>query len=1208
LNWTNEQKEAIYEKGCNILVAAGAGSGKTAVLVERIIHKIIDEKIDIDKILVVTFTNAAAAEMKERVLEAIYKRIEENPTDEHLQKQMILLSKSNICTIHSFCLEIIKNNFYELDIPANFKIGESAELELLKQDVIEELFEKKYEENNQDFMNLLEIYSNYRGDESLKELILSVYTYIQSSPFPIKWIEEMIQYFNLEENSDISKSLWGRFLLNIFYTDIDNCIEGLEAIKKELKKESNLEKFYETICADIDQLQNLKKSDSWDCIWNQINNMKFSRWPTDKKAISELKDIAKQKRNEIKKDITKIKENFFVYNSSQYILDLNKMYIILKQLKSIVLEFSCEYTKSKKEKNIIDFNDIEHLALSILVKENDGKQIPTEVAKIYQDKFEEIAIDEYQDSNLVQEYILSTISKNNNMFMVGDVKQSIYKFRQARPELFMKKYQEYKLKEQKKENENLKIQLFKNFRSRNHILKFINQVFQDIMSLNVGDIEYNEDEYLNLGADYPEFNEKRDTYKTELNIIDIKENINDEENDNESENEEEIDNVKLEAQFVANRIKNIINSNQIIYDKKTGFRNVTYRDIVILLRATSINAPVYEKQLIEENIPVFSDTSESYLESIEIQTIISVLKIIDNPMQDIPFVTVLRSSIVGITDNELVNLRVGRKNISFYESVKQFLNDIEQKDKLLEEEKILVKKVKKFLTQLQAWRNKQEYIPVDELLWNIYMDTGYYNYVTLMPNGNLRVANLNMLFEKAKEYRRASFKGLFNFIHFIEKIQVSSGDLGVAKLIGENENVVRIMSIHKSKGLEFPIVFLSGMGKIFNMRDLSTPILLHQELGLGPNCIDLERKIEYTTIAREAIKEKNKLEMISEEMRILYVALTRAKEKLIMTGTTKDVIKSIKNKEKLLQTYNSYKKINSGIIRKCRSYLDWIELVYINSKEKLESIFEFNIIYKNEILNKLNNEIKEEKRNWLEQVKKENIDEANVNSINEILNWRYPNVQATRILSKTSVSKIKEIDIPEQLENNKILINNQISLEEDEITNIEKGTLIHLCLQKLNEMEEYTTDKIGTLIEDLYKKNIITEKELKNIDKKIILNFTMSDLWKDLKKSKQIFKEIPFYINIPAKEIYNEEIEEKILVQGVIDLYYINNKNEIVLVDYKTDYVPNKNEDILIKRYYKQLEIYKRALKECYNRSVDKVYIYSTYLNKQIPINIIDSK
>lgn len=1210
LNWTKEQSQAIHETGSNILVAAGAGSGKTAVLVERMIHKIIDEKMDIDKILVVTFTNAAASEMRGRVLEAIYKKIEENQKDEHLQRQIMLLPKSNICTIHSFCLDVIKNHFYELDLPASFKIGEQAELELLKQDVLEELFEKKYEEKNEKFVHLLDAYTNYRGDEPLKELILSLYRYIQSSPFPDKWLEDKVQLFQLQDHlgEDFSTTIWGEFLLKIFHTELENCITALKSIQQQLRKDQTLEKFYQVICSDMDQLEKLQRLDSWDLTCKQIHTVKFERWPTDKKVVSDLREIAKEKRDDIKKTIRKIKENFFEYDSKQSMRDLQEMYPVLDSLRELIIEFSEEYTKAKKEKNMIDFNDIEHLALNILVKEENGGKVPTEVAKKYQEKFEEIAIDEYQDSNLVQEYILTTISRGNNMFMVGDVKQSIYKFRQARPELFMEKYQMYRLKENKTKEENLKIQLFKNFRSRSHILQFINQVFQDIMSDELGDIEYKEEEYLNAGADYPESEVRKEEYITELNLIDLQDENGDELEEIETEKEERIENVQLEAKFVANKIKAIIDSNQMIYDKKMGYRPITYKDIVILLRATTTQASVYEKELIELAIPVFSDTSETYLDSIEIQTIMSLLKVIDNPMQDIPLVTVLRSPIVGITDNELVSIRVNRKQVSFYESMKQYLVSLQEKKMLLSEEKLLQKKIEEFFYQLQTWRDKQEYTPLDELIWQIYMDTGYYQYVSLMPNGGFRQANLKMLFERAKQYENASFKGLFNFIHFIEKLQVSSGDLGAAKLIGENENVVRIMSIHKSKGLEFPVVFLSSMGKSFNMRDLNTPILFHQELGLGPKYIDVERKIECPTLAKEAIKEKNRLEMLSEEMRVLYVAFTRAKEKLIMTGITKDISKQLKEKEELLEMYVYKEKINQSVVKKYKTYLDWIELVYLNHREELKELLEVNVFSKKELMKNFKMEIKKEQRDWLTQIETKEIKKQEIDKIKEILTWNYPYLPATKIPSKTSVSKIKEMASEEnyinQIQDSKISMKRPDFLEETKITNTQKGSLVHLCLQKLDEKEDYTKEKIELLIKNLYYKKIITEKEANSIDVQTIVEFTQSDLWRELKEAKQVLKEVPFYINIPAKELYQEEVEEQILVQGVIDLYYRNKKGELILVDYKTDYIPNQDETILVEKYSKQLEIYKRALEECYQQKVDKVYLYSTYLKKRISIYV----
>jgi len=825
VNWTKEQQDAIHEKGSNILVAAAAGSGKTAVLVERIITKIIKDKIDIDKLLVVTFTNAAASEMRERVLDAIYKKLEDNPDDDNLQRQITLLNKASICTIDSFCLEVVRNNFYELDnISPNFRIADIAEIELLKQEVIEDIFETKYEEENQDFTKLINTYTSYRDDTPLKELILKIYTYIQSNPFPEKWLHEKIEMFNLKEEleKDFANTPWGEELLKEIDDELIDSLTSLENVYNSLYCEPELEKFWQTIRNDIDMLQTLKNNlETWDKAYEINQNLKFVTWPRQK-VDSEIKDNAKIERDEVKKKLSKVLDKIFICDSKQANEDIYDMYKILSKLEKIILEFGKEFLKRKRDKNIVDFNDIEHLALNILLKEENGKIIPTEVAKRYQEKFVEIAIDEYQDSNLVQEYILNSVSNGNNVFMVGDVKQSIYKFRQAMPELFLDKYQTYQNKEYRKQEDNLKIQLFKNFRSREKILKFTNIIFQDIMSSILGDIEYNEEEYLNLGADYSEINQD---LKTEIDIINLVEEQDSEvEEKQEDEEQERLEDIEVEAKFVANKIKKLIDEKFQVWDrKKNTYRDIEYKDIVVLLRSTSNLAPLYEQEILSQDLPVFSDSSQEYLDSIEIQTIMSLLKIIDNPIQDIPLVTVLRSFIGKFSDDELVQIRLSDKFDDFYTCMKKASIDVGKE---------LKEKIENFLGKLESWRKEQEYLALDELIWKIYMDTGFYNYVGLMPNGNLRQANLKMLFQKAKKYENANFKGLYNFINFIDKLKLSSGDLGSAKLIGENDNVIRIMSIHKSKGLEFPVVFLSSTGKQFNLMDLNQNLLLHQDMGI----------------------------------------------------------------------------------------------------------------------------------------------------------------------------------------------------------------------------------------------------------------------------------------------------------------------------------------------------------------------------------------
>ena len=1183
VKWTEEQQQAINEKGANILVAAAAGSGKTAVLVERIINKVINEKIDIDRILVVTFTSAAASEIRERILEAIYKKLEENPEDTNLQKQINLINKANISTIHSFCLDVIRNNFYELDISSSFRVADTTEIELMKYEVLDELFEEKYLSNDKDFEDLINIYTGYRGDEGLQNLVLNIYKFIQSSPFPEKWLNDKVNLFK-NTNQDFAQTIWGKTILENIEEELTEGIMQLQNILKDMKKIDELSKFTKIIQEDIYNLEDiLRYTNSWDNTLTKINNLVWQKWPTDKKITIDLKEQAKEVRNKVKEIINKSIKKKIAYDSIQANEDINEMHVTLTKLKNLLVEFMFKFASKKKEKNVVDFNDIEHFALKILIGEN-GEA--TELAKKYREKFQEIAIDEYQDSNLVQEQILTSISKGNNIFMVGDVKQSIYKFRQARPELFLEKYKNYNLKQEFSGNSlGLKIQLFKNFRSRENILNITNLVFQNIMSEKVGEIEYNEKEYLNYSAGYKEPEENTDyAGKTELHIIDLKEKeeifINDEEIDEKIE-VEKIENSVLEAKFVAKKINELLNSNYMVFDKEQGYRKITPKDIIILLRATTNIAPIYEKELADLNLPVFSDSSSQYLDTMEIQIIVSILKIINNPIQDIPLVTVLRSPIFAFTDNDLISIRLTDKSCSFYESM--------IKARLVVNEQ-LNSKIDNVIYYLEKWKQEEKYLPLDELIWQIYIDTNLINIVGLMPNGAIRQANLKMLFEKAKQFENASFKGLFNFINFIDRLKNNNGDLSSAKLIGENENVIRIMSIHKSKGLEFPVVFLCGTGKSFNMRDLNEDILLHQDMGIGPKLIDFERRIEYDTLAKEAIKLKIKLETLSEEQRILYVALTRAKEKLIITGISKDLEKDFKQKRELLQIYNENMNIiDYKLVKKYKTYLDWLELVYLKNENKITDIATLYTYTKTDLEKELNNKEQEKLNNIKEKIFENTKDLKDTENIKEILNWKYRYKKSSEIPTKTAVTRL-------QAEEDKKIELTEIPKfmgKEKKITPAEKGTLMHLCIQRLNEKQTYTKETIKQMIQSLVLKEIITTTEADAINIDTLYKYTKSALWNDLSKAKEIHKEQPFYINIPAKEIYeNIETDENILVQGIIDLYYISEDNKLILIDYKTDYVKKPEE--LINKYKTQLSIYKKALEISLNRSVDETYIFST--------------
>ncbi len=1219
MNWTSEQEQAIYKKNSNILVAAAAGSGKTAVLVERIINKILNEKIDIDKLLVVTFTNAAASEMRERILNAIYKKIDnsENEDEVHnLQRQVVLLNKASICTIDSFCLDVIRNNFFEIDISPNFRIADASETELLKQEVLDELFEDKYEEQNLDFQKLIKTYTSYRDDTPLKELILKIFTYISSSPYPREWLSEAIEKFNLQDDDEFSETEWGKLLVKEMKEELIDDIAILESEIKKLSLEKELLIYQKILENDIIELQTLLANlNNWDKAYTIAQNIEFIRWSGPKTELEE-KEIAKEIRNNVKAKFNEKVDKIFVSDSEETIQDIKEMYNTLIKLKDLIFEFADRFLAKKKERNILDFSDVEHFALQILVKEENGKHKRTDVAKKYMQRFEEIAIDEYQDSNLVQEYILTSVSRGNNIFMVGDVKQSIYRFRQARPELFLEKYKTYSLNTANEKG--LKIQLFKNFRSRENILDFTNILFENIMSEELGEIEYTEEEFLNLGATWNEIN-----IQNEIDIIDAKEpEENQENNIDEIENEEEkienIEDIELEAKFVANKIQELLEKKIQIFDLKTQQKRcIKYKDIVILMRSTKGKAPIFEKELMEKDIPVYSDMSSEYIDSMEIQTILSLLKIIDNPFQDIPLVTVMRSCIGKFTDNELVQIRLADQYTDFYTAL--------LKSKLSVSSELQIK-IENFLTKIEKWRNEQEYLALDELIWTIYEDTGFLNYMGVLPNGAFRQANLRMLFERAKQYESASFKGLFNFIKFIERLHSSSGDLSSAKMIGENEDVVRIMSIHKSKGLEFPIVFLASASSEFNLMDLNKDILLDQDLGLGVRYIDYDMQIKYDTLTKRALKNKLLTASLSEEMRILYVALTRAKEKLYIIGKSKDYTRKKEQIENMLQIYKQKEKINPILIKKYKCYLDWILLVYFNCLDKMKNLTNINVYQKQNLIKTLKPEEKQE-IDLLKSLEEnsQDVTDEDISWLEKKLQFKYKYETATKIPSKTSITSIIHKDMgkvknyianeeeylkpinnyEEYISSDNIVFPVPKFLtgeEEEKITASKRGTIMHLCMKNLDFSKNYELQDIVDLIKNLKDKEIITEKEAKSVNLHQILKFTKSDIWQELKNAKEYHKEEPFYINVPANEIEEIECDENILAQGIVDLYYITADDKLVLLDYKTDYVQNGDEQTLVKRHTPQLMLYKKALENGLSRKVEKIYIYSTVLGKKIEI------
>ena len=666
-----------------------------------------------------------------------------------------------------------------------------------------------------------------------------------------------------------------------------------------------------------------------------------------------------------------------------------------------------------------------------------------------------------------------------------------------------------------------------------------------------------------------------------------------------------MEDIEIEARFVANKIRELIDSKFQVYDnKKQKFRDIRSKDIVILLRSTKNKANIFEKELIKQNINAYTDVSEEYLQTYEVQVMMDLLKIIDNPYQDLPLVHIMLSPIGMFTNDDLLEIRLADKNDDFYTTLlKSRLSATES----------LKEKIEAFLDKIDSFRELNNVLDLDELIWRIYEDTGFLNYVALMPNGEFRCANLKILFERAKQYETASFKGLFNFINFIENVKKGSSDLGSAKLISENEDVVRIMSIHKSKGLEFPVVFLASTGSSFNMMDLNKDILLHQEYGIGAKFIDYDRQIKYDTLTKKALREKILEENLAEEMRVLYVALTRAKEKLFISAVSKDFEKQKNNMQDLIEAYKDKGKINPILIKKYKKYIDWIMLTYFYSKDEAKNIMEVKTISKNEILVSSNQEENEEDFLKLLEENSKNISNEEILKLKSELSFEYKYKDLINIPTKDSVTNI----IHKNVSNQKF----SVEVENKEATQIEfakpkfiegtevekisaskRGTLVHLCMKNLDFNKNYNLQDVEFLIEDLRNRQIITQKEAESINPYIILKFTKTKIFEELKSAKEFYKEAPFYINVPANKVIQTNLEESILVQGIIDLYYITNDDKLVLLDYKTDFAKEGEEEILISRHKPQLMLYKEALEKGLNRKVDKVFIYSTGLGKEIEI------
>lgn len=1236
MNWTNEQQKVIDLRDKNILVSAAAGSGKTAVLVERIISMISegDNPIDIDKLLIVTFTNAAAAEMRERIAQAIEKKISHEPENLHLQKQMMLIHNAQITTIHSFCLFVIRNYFNLIHIDPSFRVANESELVLLRSDVVEKLLEDYYEKKDKDFLYFVECFASGKSDDVIEKLILKLHEFSMSFPWPEDWLEEKKNAYDINKVEDMEATDW---ILSLkFY--IESVIEDIEDKYKELvdlcEEEDGPQAYLEAINDDIEQVKRLKRIKNKEIqatyidYYEEFGNFKFKALSRkqQKNVPEEKKDLAKKIRQEVKDLINDIIKSYFFQSPEEMVEDIGAMKPAIEVLINVTKDFSKAFDKKKTERKLVDFNDLEHFCLNILVKKEDGKLVYSSAADELAKHYEEILIDEYQDSNSVQETILNSVSRERydkpNRFMVGDVKQSIYKFRLARPEIFMEKYMQYGDDENNNDNiKNQKIDLHKNFRSRGIVLNTVNAIFKQVMTNKIGNITYDDKASLYLGADFPKGS---DFVSNSSEVILVPEILD----ENTGEDKKEI-----EAKAIALRIKELIDEENglEVYDKETKkYKKAQYKDIVILLRTMKQWSDVFVDVLTGEGIPCYAQTQTGYFNTLEIKTILNFLRIIDNPRQDIPYTAILSSSIVGLNTNELARIRMVDRKCSVYEASVKYVENHSSEDGI---EDSLTKELRKFLDDLHKFRDMVPFQTINELIINILEETGYYNFAAAMPSGEKRKANIDMLVQKAVQFEETSYSGLFHFIRYIEKLHKYDVDFGEADAVSGSDNSVKIMSIHKSKGLEFPIVFVSSMGKNFNQQDAKDKILVHPDLGLGTDFVDPKERIKAQTLLKKVIQKNIVLENLGEELRVLYVALTRAKEKLILTGSVK------KMEDQFLKWENICKQRNVEMpfyqISKARSYLDWVipsllrlkglEIIKQGKRElfvsehTLDNLANISIkilsdeeLMIREVIEDMEKEqIKGELINWdASKVYDENIRQ----DLDKLMNYKYPYDLETKIYAKMTVTELKRLSQLEEEETASRLKGTSSATDTVAIPNFMQegkdikgaslGNLYHKILDKKDIIQIKDPQSLNKYLSDLHNNGNLTTEELKTINQEKLLMFLTSNIAERMRKAsmeKKLFTERQFIMGVEATEINKHmKSDELVLIQGIIDVYF-EEEGEIVLLDYKTDRVDfSTGEETLIKRYAVQLDYYERALVKLTNKKVKERVIYSFALDKAI--------
>ena len=1185
MKWTEEQQKVIDTRDRNILVSAAAGSGKTAVLVARILALVTDpaHPVDIDRLLIVTFTNAAAGEMRQRIRDALEARAEEAPENAHLQRQLVLIHNAQITTIHSFCLQVLRSHFHMIGLDPGFRIADEGEMLLLRQDVLKETLEEAYElgagevhtTETEEFRQLLEQLAPGKDDQAVQNALLQVYQFSLGQPWPDEWLAGCRMAYCRPDGEEMPPEPdWVRFVVKDTKRVLADVREEILYAITLCQAEHGPYMYEKAMQDDLAMVETLQAADSYRELAKAFAvSGTYTRLSTkkDESVSKEQKEQVQELRAGIKDALASVRVQYFYDRPEALEETFYASGVVVRALTRLVERFMEKLTEKKREKNVLDFSDLEHLALEILVAHDETGIQASPAALEYAEQFEEIMIDEYQDSNLVQELILNSVAGRGrgeaNRFMVGDVKQSIYRFRLACPELFLEKYQTYR------ELENAcRIDLHKNFRSRSEVLDGVNEIFRQIMTENLGGIVYDKDAMLYPGAVFAlDSGEARRL--PEFLLLDP----------------EDQDKQEAEARLVGMQIQQMVGSFPVWDAKRSAYRPMAYRDIVILLRTVSGWAETFGEVLSDMGIPCFTGSQKGYFSAVEVRTVLAYLEVLDNPVQDIPLAAVMRSPIGGFSDEALAKLRSASEERRFYDCCTAYRDN--------GEDAALRLALDTFFRQMEYFREKAAYTPIHLLLWEILDVTGYGAYAAALPAGRQRKANLDMLVEKAIAYEATSYRGLYHFIRYIESLKRYEVDYGEASLGTESDDTVRIMSIHKSKGLEFPVVFVSGLGKQFNETELRGRLALHSSFGIGCDYVDTTLRLRQPSLLKKVIQKTSALENLGEELRILYVAMTRAKEKLILTGA----VPNASQKLEAWQTLNvrAMETLSYSTLTKASSYLDWVLPALLQHSGK--DCFLLRVLSAEDLLE----ESKEAKASDLWRVLEHPKEEPEARRyLERVFSAEYPYEQEQAISGKVSVTELKkQTQLPEEHEGLELYPVKEskgtvprFRAAETTMPGSMRGTIYHTFMENL---DFHKKDVLETQLEEWIKCGKMTRDEAAAVRISDIRRFLESDIGLRMERAEEggrLHREQPFVLGVPAHEIRScWQSEELVLVQGIIDAWF-EEDDGIVIVDYKTDRV--RTMQTLAGRYHIQLEAYAKAVARLTGKTVKECGIYSFCLGR----------